>query len=99
MPVVTPTILGNLSQPMPSGYRVLSIDVSMDVNRIPSAEIQLLDGNALNEYKVSDGAFFEPGQTIEIKLRYEGKTSDVSVFKGVVVRQTLQWRDDDTVLV
>lgn len=98
MSVFTPTIL-NGTTPIPQTYGLLAIDVFTEVNRIPSAEIHLLDGNAKNEYEVSDGSFFEPGQTIEIKLRWESTTSDVTVFKGVVVRQSLQWRDDGTVVI
>ena len=55
----TPTIV-NAGKPLPSSYRLMSIDVRIEVNRIPSADIRLLDGNVLNEYEVSDGAYFVP---------------------------------------
>ena len=75
---------------MNPAYALLSIEVSKEVNRIPSAQLILADGNvASGEFPISDSAFFEPGKEIEIKLRYEGE-SDVTVFKGVVIRQGIQ---------
>ena len=60
------------------------------MNRIPNAELVLLDGDpAQGKFPISDTSFFEPGSEIEIKLRYEGGT-DQSVFKGPVVRHSLE---------
>jgi Rhs element Vgr protein len=98
MAVVTSTIFSG-KETMKATYRLLSIDVCTEVNRIPFAEIRILDGNVLNEYEVSDGTFFEPGKLIGIKLRYEKKTDDIIVFEGMVVRQTMEWGADGTVLV
>lgn len=96
MPVATATIL-SASKPIPSSYRLLSIDVRLEVNRIPAADIRLLDGDTFNEYEVSDSAHFEPGTKIEIKMRYEGG-SDISVFQGLVVKQSLEWTSEGSVL-
>lgn len=96
MTVATATIL-SAGRPMPSSYRLVSVDVHLEVNRIPSAEIRLLDGNVLNQYEVSDGAHFEPGGKIEIKLRHEGER-DISVFQGLVVKQTLEWTSEGALL-
>lgn len=98
MAVVTSTIFSGTNS-MKATYRLLSIDVCTEVNRIPFAEIRLLDGNVLNQYEVSDGTFFEPGKPIGIKLRYEKTGADIIVFEGVVVRQTMEWGADGTVLV
>jgi Rhs element Vgr protein len=91
MSVVTTTILSN-NQRMNPEYEVLSIDVVKDVNRIPYAQITLLDGDAAQQkFAISDEAFFEPGKEIEIKLRYEGSpAAEVSVFKGLVVRHAVE---------
>jgi Rhs element Vgr protein len=98
MPVANATVLSGTGKPMDTSYRLLSIDVRTEVNRIPTAEIRFLDGSVLNEYAVSDGAFFEPGKEIEIRLR-QGHEADASIFKGIVVRQTLEWTARGSVLV
>ncbi len=98
MPAVTPTILGD-GKPMASAYRLVSIDVQREVNRIPQAELRLLDGSvAERKFEISDTSFFEPGAEIEIKLRYEGK-EDERVFKGLVVRHGVEASTEGSVLV
>ena len=97
MSVVTPTILSD-GEEMDPAFNLLLIDVSKEVNRIPAAQLTLLDGNAATrEFPVSDSALFEPGKEIEIKLRYEGE-SDVTVFKGRVVRHGIQAGDEGSIL-
>jgi Rhs element Vgr protein len=87
--VVTSTILSD-GEEMDDSFEVVSIDCSKEVDRIPVAQIKLLDGNASTaEFPISDTAFFEPGKEIEIKLRYEGK-GDTTVFKGLVVRHGIE---------
>lgn len=89
MPVVTPTIESGGSA-MPAKYQLVSIDIQKEVDRIPQAEIRVLDGSATTRtFAVSDTAFFEPGAAVVIKLRYEG-TSDVPVFSGIVVRHAVE---------
>lgn len=98
MPTVTPTILSN-GQPMDPSYRLLSIDVRREVNRLPQAELRLIDGSAAKQqFAVSDSGFFDPGASVEIKLRYEGG-ADASVFKGTVTRQGIEANGDDSLLV
>lgn len=90
MSVVTATILNKNGQSMDPTYEFLSLDISKEVNRIPYARLMLVDGDAAKQtFAISDTDFFEPGQTIEIKLRYEG-SADVTVFKGVVVGQGVE---------
>jgi Rhs element Vgr protein len=86
MSVVTPTIL-SAGQTMNPAYELLSIDIVKEVNRIPNAQIVLLDGDATQQtFAISNDEFFEPGKTIEIKLRYEAAPNqEATVFKGVVV--------------
>jgi Rhs element Vgr protein len=86
MSVVTPTIL-SAGKPMKPAYELLSIDISREVNRIPYAQLILLDGDAAKQqFSISDEPFFEPGKKIEIKLRYEGSPgNEATVFKGLVV--------------
>ena len=90
MSVVTATISSNHTV-MPSEYELLSIDVVNEVNRIPYAQITLLDGDAAKQkFAISDGAFFQPGKEIDIKLRYEGKGGDIRIFTGLVVRHAVE---------
>ena len=44
MSVVTPTILSN-GEPMKQAYQLLSLDIVKEVNRIPYAQLILLDGD------------------------------------------------------
>ncbi|MGK3963625.1 type VI secretion system tip protein VgrG [Sorangium sp. So ce118] len=98
MAAVTPTILSN-GKPMDPSYELISIDIRREVDRIPQAELRVLDGDAAKQaFAISDTGFFEPGAKIEIKLRYEGE-ADKSVFKGVVVRHGVEAGDDGSVLV
>lgn len=88
MPALTPTILCDGS-PLDPAYVPLSIDITRDLDRIPVCELRVLDGNvAARQFALSDSGSFDPGKSVEIKLRYEGQ-ADATVFKGVVVCQGL----------
>ncbi len=96
---VTVTILSN-GEAMDSSYQLLSVSVQREVNRIPCAELTLLDGNlAQRKFEISDKPFFEPGKEVEIKLRIEGNSEESSVFKGPVVRHSLEAHRDSSRLV
>lgn len=89
MSAVTPTLLSEGS-PMDPALQIRSIDVLREVDRVPQAEIRVLDGDAARRrFAVSDSGFFDPGAHVEIKLRNEGQP-DATVFKGVVVRQSVE---------
>jgi Rhs element Vgr protein len=97
MSVVTATILSQGEQ-MDPAYEILSLDIIKEVNRIPKAQLILVDGDsAQKKFPISDTAFFEPGKEIEIKLRYEG-TPDETVFKGLVVRHGVEASQSGSVL-
>ncbi len=81
--------------PIKSTYYVLSIDVRKEVNRVASAKvIFVLDrGQAANEaFEPSESDDFKPGKEIEIQLGYHSK--DKTVFKGIIVNQSLKARPD-----
>ncbi len=86
MSVVTPTILSS-GKKMDASYELLSLDITKEVNRIPYAQLVLIDGDAAQQtFAISNDDFFEPGKAIEIKLRYEDAADkEATVFKGVVV--------------
>jgi Rhs element Vgr protein len=98
MSVETVTILSD-GQTMKPEYEVISVDVSREVDRIPEAQVVLIDGDAARrDFAISDTPFFEPGKVVEIKLRYEGEP-DASVFKGPVVRHAAEAGQAHSVLV
>ena len=74
-------------------YRVKSLVVSREFNRIPKATLTLLDGNAATgDFPVSNEATFLPGQQLEISVGYD--STEEPVFKGVIVKQALRIRAD-----
>ena len=89
--VVTATILSE-GKVMNPEYNLMSIDIIKEVNKIPIAQIILLDGDATKQkFAISNTDFFKPGKEIEIKLRYEGEgKNEATVFKGILVRHCVQ---------
>lgn len=70
-------------------YSVASIVVHKRVNKVPTAELLLLDGSvAEGDFKTSSSSVFNPGKEVVIKLGYHQK-EDV-VFKGIVVRHGIR---------
>lgn len=91
MPVVTVTIKSD-GKALPAEYELLSVETLSEVNRIPSATLVFVDGNAAKQqFVLSDQSFFEPGKEVEIQARYEdGKKNSAPIFKGLVVRHNLE---------
>lgn len=84
-------------KPIPSTFHVLSVTVSRELNRIPSASLQIDDGEASKAtFPASDADVFKPGQAIEIQFGY--RSQNQSVFKGLVVKQQLKVRKSGGVL-
>jgi Rhs element Vgr protein len=75
--------------PLADTIQIASITVNTAINRIPSAEIVVLDGDMPNqEFPVSDGDVFKPGSEIVIEAGYNDTTEPV--FKGIVIRHGLR---------
>ncbi|MBE7170244.1 MAG: type VI secretion system tip protein VgrG [Williamsia sp.] len=100
MSVVTATIKSNGKVVSPE-LELLYIDLRVEYNRIPSGEIGYVDGDVANQhFPVSESDLFEPGREIEIALRYEGDaSSEKTVFKGVVLKHSLQLKGDGFVFI
>lgn len=82
---------------IPGEYHVMSITVNRELNRIPSASIQLQDGDASKAtFAASDTALFLPGKQIEIQLGY--RSTNETVFKGIVIKQGIKIRKGGSVL-
>jgi Rhs element Vgr protein len=80
-----------------TAFHVLSASVSQELNRIPSASVQLRDGEASHQtFPVSDTEHFVPGKAIEIRLGYRGDTE--TVFKGLVVTHRIRVRKSGSLL-
>lgn len=88
MPVVT--ILSN-GKAISGEFHILSVETAKTANKLPWAKIVLIDGSSADEdFAISDSSCFDPGEEVEIKLRYEDKTGDTTVFKGVITRQNIK---------
>lgn len=79
-------------------YHVLSISVTKELNRIPTASIVLLDGAAAAQtFEISDKEDFIPGKEIKIQAGYRGE-EDV-IFEGIVIRHSIKVRKNSSYLI
>ncbi len=79
-------------------YQVLSITVNKEVNRIPSATLIIVDGEASKQtFAISNTGDFEPGKEIEIKAGYKG--TEETIFKGIVIKHGIKIRQSSSVLI
>ncbi len=75
--------------PLADTIGVVSITTNYEVNRIPSAQIVLIDGKVEEgTFPNSSGATFVPGNPIVISAGYDGNES--VIFSGVIVKQALK---------
>ncbi|MEM8906606.1 MAG: type VI secretion system tip protein VgrG [Bacteroidota bacterium] len=73
-------------------YDVLEFKTFQQVNRIATAKLKLLDGSVASEsFKLSSGEEFVPGKSIELQAGFGMNTQ--SIFKGIVVAQSVQFRE------
>jgi Rhs element Vgr protein len=92
MSVVTVTIL-SAGAAIPETIEVMALDIRRELDRIPRASLTMLERVDLanTAFETSDGAWFEPGRKIEIKLRHEDDSAaEATVFEGVVVRHAIE---------
>ncbi|QYZ65757.1 MAG: hypothetical protein OI74_01875 [Gammaproteobacteria bacterium (ex Lamellibrachia satsuma)] len=88
--LVTTTVKAG-GEVLPRQFQVLSVLVSSEINRIPTARITLADGDPASEtFALSESEHFVPGQTIEIQLGY--RSEQESVFQGIVVKHSIRGR-------
>lgn len=79
--------------PIPDTFQVMSIKVTNQLNRLPSATISFEDGDIPNDsYTSIESNTFEPGSKIEIKAGYDSATA--TIFKGVVAQISLRILND-----
>ncbi len=76
-----------------SGYQVLSISTTKEVNRIPVAKIVLRDGEAAEgNFALSNSNDFVPGNKIQIKIGRDSKNA--TQFLGIIVKQNIKIREN-----
>ncbi|MGX2040177.1 type VI secretion system tip protein VgrG [Methylocaldum sp. MU1018] len=80
-------------QPVPREHQLLAVSVAKTVNKLSSARLVYLDGAAAaGDFPLSNKDLFVPGKAVEILA---GPANDpVSLFKGLVVRQSLKVREN-----
>ncbi len=90
--LATFTILSN-GQAISSEIGIGSIYVLKAVNKIPVARIEIVDGSIPREdFEVSSGALFIPGNEIEIKAGYH--SDEGTIFKGIITKHSIQAKKD-----
>ncbi|MFY7672180.1 type VI secretion system tip protein VgrG [Tenacibaculum sp. MEBiC06402] len=79
-------------------YQVKNITVSKEVNRIPTAQIILIDGDpAERDFKLSNEDLLIPGKEIEITAGYH--SDEETIFKGIVIKHNLRIRAKSAQLI
>jgi Rhs element Vgr protein len=79
-------------------FHILSITVNRELNRIPSASIILMDGEAAKAtFAASNTALFIPGKQIEIQLGYRAHND--TVFKGIIIKHSIRLRKNGSQLI
>ncbi|SFA98885.1 Rhs element Vgr protein [Collimonas sp. OK607] len=75
--------------PIADTIRIISVEVSKAVNRIPTARISILDGDMpKDDFPVSDLDVFAPGKAIVISAGYGSEVA--MVFQGIVVKHGIK---------
>jgi len=76
---------------------VFTITVGKQFNKISTAKIVLLDGDAAaREFALSNEDLFKPGSEIEIQLGYHNTTE--TVFKGIITKHALKAKQNSSFL-
>lgn len=82
-------------QELPSTANAIAVMVTLATNRIPTARLIFKDGDAAKEdFPLSNSAVLIPGQEIAILAGYHNDNNPI--FKGIVVKQTLQVKSNHT---
>lgn len=77
---------------IPRTVGVLSIVVTKEINRIPTARLTISDGDAAtSDFVLSNQETFLPGNAIEISVGYHSDESPV--FKGIIIKHSIKIRN------
>lgn len=95
--LVTFTVSVDGSQ-IPDTISLLSINVRKEINRVGFAQLVISDGDTASEdFEISNTDYFIPGKELEIKAGYHSQ--EETIFKGVVVKQSIRVRAEHSRLV
>ncbi|MBN1987645.1 MAG: type VI secretion system tip protein VgrG [Prolixibacteraceae bacterium] len=79
-------------------FQVMNVVIEKEINRIPTARIVLIDGDAASqEFKLSNEELFIPGKEVEIKAGYH--SDEETIFKGLVIKHNLKIRSSRSYLI
>ncbi len=79
-------------------YQVKSIVVQNEVNRIPMAQIVLVDGVASErDFKLSNEDLLIPGKKIEITAGYHN--DEETIYKGIVIKHSIKIKGNTSLLI
>jgi len=79
-------------------YQVKSIVVHNEINRIPMAQIILIDGEASErDFKLSNEDLLIPGKEIEIKAGYH--SDEETIYKGIIIKHSIKINDSISCLI
>ncbi len=82
---------------VPPTVQVVSLTVNREVNRIPYAVLNILDGDVAEQtFEVSSSDDFIPGNEVEIQIGFHSE--DETVFKGIIVKHALKVRGNSPML-
>ena len=81
-----------------NAYEIKSIGVTKQVNKVPTAKIVLIDGEASSrEFKLSNEELLVPGKKIEITAGYH--SDEETIFKGIVIKHNVKIRENTSQLI
>src|SRR5690349_683596 len=84
--VVSATVLIEGNE-IPRKYQLAHILLHSGINKIPFANLTILDGEANKEdFEISNSGDFLPGKKVEIRLGYHNEND--AVFKGIIITNT-----------
>lgn len=79
---------------VPGTAPIVSAEVRKTINRIPFAELIVLDGDMPNkDFPVSNADYFKPGSEIKINAGYG--SSEETLFEGIVVKHGIRISSDN----
>lgn len=79
-------------------YQVKSIVIQNEVNRIPMAQIVLIDGEASErDFKLSNEELLIPGKKIEITAGYHN--DEETIYKGIIIKHSIKIKGGASLLI
>ena len=74
---------------LPDSVQIISVTVRKEINRVPLAEIVILDGDMPNaDFPVSNMDYFKPGNVIKISAGYA--SDEDPIFEGIVIKHGIK---------